>query len=452
MKKQLLFFSLLAFQAQAQTIVWSDDFENAANWTLNQSTGQNDADANQWYINDNEGGVAAGGCGTASNGNKTLHIGCQGSFCLGTGAIYNAGDGGLGFIYATTNKRAVFTGNISTAGQSNLTLSFDYIGIGQANADFATAIYSIDGGSTWQNLQVVTSGTTCGNGQGQWQATNIPLPASCNNIATLRIGFNWTNNNDGTGTDPSFAVNNIRVTTPSLPTPPTSVFNLNANSICQGECISFSNQSTGTSTSWLWNFGDGTTSTLQNPPLHCYSTSGNLTVSLTVTNAAGSNTSTQSLTVSSAPNAAVQNIGGTLTAQQPNALYQWVLCPSNAVIPGATAATYTPTLNGQYAVIVTTTNGCSDTSACTTISGLSIDELGTTDLLIVPTVFNESFSVKGIVNEMVSLAMFSLDGEEVYSVPNYLEGQELSPQIGAGVYLIKIRLGDRIMSKRVVKL
>ncbi|MBK5274726.1 MAG: PKD domain-containing protein, partial [Desulfuromonadales bacterium] len=46
----------------------------------------------------------------------------------------------------------------------------------------------------------------------------------------------------------------------------------------------------------LWDFGDGTTSTQQNPS-HIYKSSGTFTVSLTVTNVSGSNTSTQNITV-----------------------------------------------------------------------------------------------------------------------------------------------------------
>ena len=76
---------LAVFQSLAQTIVWQDDFENPTNWNLNVANGVNALDANLWVISDAEGGVAAGGCGIASNGNKTLHISCQGSWCAGTG-------------------------------------------------------------------------------------------------------------------------------------------------------------------------------------------------------------------------------------------------------------------------------------------------------------------------------------------------------------------------------
>jgi PKD repeat protein len=43
-------------------------------------------------------------------------------------------------------------------------------------------------------------------------------------------------------------------------------------------------------TSWFWVFGDGTTSLLQAPGPHVYLAEGTYYVTLTVTNAAGSNT------------------------------------------------------------------------------------------------------------------------------------------------------------------
>ncbi len=56
--------------------------------------------------------------------------------------------------------------------------------------------------------------------------------------------------------------------------------------------VQFTDKSTGFPTSWKWTFGDGTTSTKQNPT-HKYSKAGKYTVSLTVKNAMGSNTVTK---------------------------------------------------------------------------------------------------------------------------------------------------------------
>jgi uncharacterized repeat protein (TIGR01451 family) len=57
------------------------------------------------------------------------------------------------------------------------------------------------------------------------------------------------------------------------------------------QAIQFTDNSTGNPASWAWDFGDGTTSTEQNPT-HTYAKSGTYTVKLTVTNAAGSSEKT----------------------------------------------------------------------------------------------------------------------------------------------------------------
>ena len=56
--------------------------------------------------------------------------------------------------------------------------------------------------------------------------------------------------------------------------------------------VNFTDQSTGSITFWEWNFGDGSTSTMQNPS-HTYIDPGAYTVSLTVTGSGGSDTETK---------------------------------------------------------------------------------------------------------------------------------------------------------------
>ena len=423
---------VISFNGLSQTVVWSDDFETPASWTLNVANGQNDSDANSWFISDAEGGVAAGACGTAGNGNKTLHIGCQGTWCAGTGAIYNAGDGGLGFIFANTNKRALYNSNISTIGYAAVTLAFDYIGIGQAGSDFASALYSIDGGASWNVLQVIPAGTTCPNGQGQWQTLTAALPGACLNINNFRIGFQWVNNNDGAGTDPSFAVNNVRLTTPSQAT---SNFTMSNTTLCQGECITFADASTGGANSWLWDFGDGTTSTDQNP-IHCFATSGNLTCQLTVSNGSSSSTSSQAIAIIAAPGVGLAYQDGSVSALENNAFYQWVLCPSMTAIPGATSQTYTPTINASYAVVVLNAAGCSDTSQCITVSDLGLANTSSGGISIFPNPFTDAFTFSGI-PENTPFRLLTADGKLVmqgYSSSNLVDCKQLS----AGCYFLSL--------------
>jgi hypothetical protein len=291
----LLIFFIQQLSFFAQNIIWQDDFENPAAWTLNAVSGANGIDANIWVISDAEGGVAAGNCGVAGNGNKTLHVGCQGAWCVGSGATYNAGDGGFGLIDATTNKRAFTSTNINTMNTGVLNLSFDYIGIGQPGADFGNVVYSLDGGSNWSVLQVINSGTTCASGQGLWSSVVALLPAGCSNISTLRIGFEWHNDNDGTGSDPSLAINNVKITSPVQPSV-TASYMLSSNATCIGDCISITNTSTGANT-YSWDFGNGQMSTLQNPNPACYYFPGTYNVQLIACNGMTCDTSLMAITV-----------------------------------------------------------------------------------------------------------------------------------------------------------
>ena len=83
--------------------------------------------------------------------------------------------------------------------------------------------------------------------------------------------------------------------TVSLGDPPTADFEFQAN----GLRVVFLDRSTGSPTSWSWDFGDGGTSTEQNP-VHTYAAPGTYTVILTAANAAGSSRASKLVTVGAA--------------------------------------------------------------------------------------------------------------------------------------------------------
>ena len=58
----------------------------------------------------------------------------------------------------------------------------------------------------------------------------------------------------------------------------------------------------------------------------------------------------------------------------PGVTYQWLDCNADTLMTGATNKNFTPTYSSDFAVIVTQ-DGCTDTSACVTITEVSIDEL-----------------------------------------------------------------------------
>ncbi len=82
----------------------------------------------------------------------------------------------------------------------------------------------------------------------------------------------------------------VRVVTPTpvIP-PPVAEFTASPTSGAAPLQVQFTDLSTGQVNAWLWDFGDGFTSTLQNPT-HTYALTGTFTVSFTVIGPGGSNT------------------------------------------------------------------------------------------------------------------------------------------------------------------
>ena len=73
---------------------------------------------------------------------------------------------------------------------------------------------------------------------------------------------------------------------------PIAEFSANITSGTSPLSVNFTDQSTNDPTSWQWDFGDGGTSTQQNPS-HTYNTDGSYAVTLTATNGNGSNVKTK---------------------------------------------------------------------------------------------------------------------------------------------------------------
>ncbi|MDH4471740.1 MAG: PKD domain-containing protein [Fluviicola sp.] len=161
----------------------------------------------------------------------------------------------------------------------------------------------------------------------------------------------------------------------TIPTPPAPVanFSASASSACQGASISLTDMSTNNPVSWSWSVtGPQTlTSSAQNPTFN-FTTPGTYSVSLVASNAGGSNTYTQtnSLTINTLPatpsitagGATTFCTGGSVSLSAPaSSSYLW----SN----GATTQSINATAAGSYTVQVTNAGGCqSAASSATTVT------------------------------------------------------------------------------------
>jgi PKD repeat protein len=93
------------------------------------------------------------------------------------------------------------------------------------------------------------------------------------------------------GSDSEVKTGYIKVTV-SSPGKPVAAFSASPVSGKTPLTVAFTDKSSNMPTKWKWSFGDGASSTIQNPK-HKYSKAGKYTVTLTVTNAKGSNTITE---------------------------------------------------------------------------------------------------------------------------------------------------------------
>jgi hypothetical protein len=226
MKKILLAaLSILPFFVSAQFVTfWTEDFGSGCGsgtyadgyfspmtgaWSVTD-TGPLADTPNNWFISAEENGNAVGACGTGCGNNRTLHLSADQTI-VGTdlGAAYFEGLAGFCDLFGCGGTdRRVESPVINCSGIANIILDFKYIEGGNA-IDNATLWYF--DGSAWSQIADMPKTPVCPNGQGEWTAFSIALPASSNNNTNVRIGFRWINNDDGDASDPSFAVDDIEL-------------------------------------------------------------------------------------------------------------------------------------------------------------------------------------------------------------------------------------------------
>ena len=222
----LLLFSVTICNAQ----FWTEDFGTGCNsgtqangyvspngtWTVT-NTGTNDSYADIWFVSSKCSNTGTGNCaaGCATSTNATLHVGnaavAVAAIPADAAATYLTGVGcAAPFNICSTTHKRIESPVINCTALSGISISFIYIEGGESADDDATLWYS--DGITWAQIDTLPKTVVCQSTSGIWTSFTTSLPASADNNPNVKIGIQWVNDNDAQGTDPSFAIDDIALT------------------------------------------------------------------------------------------------------------------------------------------------------------------------------------------------------------------------------------------------
>jgi PKD repeat protein len=215
-------------------------------------------------------------------------------------------DGSLNNYSNNVNKPYTYNSSIDLTNAGAAKISFYAKWSLEANYDFVQFQVSTDGGNTWigqcGNYTVLgVSGGVQPIDQPLYEGTKTNWVLEEINLSEYlgqQIKVRFLLGTDGGTTADGFYFDDFKVyVNPGIPsTIPVAQFSASSNSICSGNSISFGDNSTNLPTQWNWNFGDGGTSSDQNP-VYTFDIPGTYNITLIASNSAGFDSSSQIVVV-----------------------------------------------------------------------------------------------------------------------------------------------------------
>jgi hypothetical protein len=182
---------------------------------------------------------------------------------------------------------------------------------------------------------------------------------------------------------------------------------------------------------------------------------GTTTETYKVTNIYGDTaTCSFTITVNSTLDTSTTVVVNTITSNESatGATYQWLDCDNSyAVITGATSQNFTATANGNYAVEVT--NGCVDTSACVSITSVSIAEITNSSISIYPNPTNDVINiVLENQNDIINYTLTTMEGKIVKQEEDITGSVTIDiSKESKGSYLLKINNHKSVNIYKIIK-
>ncbi|MBX2950068.1 MAG: T9SS type A sorting domain-containing protein [Crocinitomicaceae bacterium] len=222
---------------------------------------------------------------------------------------------------------------------------------------------------------------------------------------------------------------------------PQPTLTISNTQLCQGDSVMLSVTTT-PGYDYLWSNGDTTNTTIY------ANSSGNYSVVAIQDEECYAESQEFYITENPLPDVTVILQTSTLTAVSGNS-YQWLDCDNgHTPINGANQVSFTPIHNGNYAVMVTSPEGCTDTSMCITINSVGINEMWDTELVnVYPNPAKEEINIQSTL-DIQSVRILDLQGKELLQTKT--DKVNIS-SLSTGVYLIEIHTLKGIGTKKFIK-
>lgn len=292
----------------------------------------------------------------------------------------------------STDSGTTFTDRIRVRGAVNNNCSWPYTAAKTANSFYLPAAEAL--------FQPTNSGLQIADG---YSTVELVFPGSINQIS-VKITPRSSSSSD------SWLIDNLVLTGEKQCTSSSSIINPVA-------CGSY----TSPSGNYIWTTSNTYTDTIPNAS-NCDSI---ITVNLTVNNV----------------DTSVILTNDSIYANALSASYQWIDCSNNTVISGATNQSYIASSNGNYAVVVTQ-NGCTDTSSCVNVTGVSIGELlSNNNINMYPNPVSDILTIELKDNmQDVTLNITNISGQLIYNNSTILNNKEVInlSNLSSGVYFINL--------------
>ena len=213
--------------------------------------------------------------------------------------------------------------------------------------------------------------------------------------------------------------------------------------------VTFTDLTLNSPTSWSWNFGDGGTSTLQNP-VHTYLTESTFTVCLTATNALGFEVyclpvvidSTEYLLPAADFTFSFSGLNASFTDISTNSPTEWFWEFGDGGNSTVQNPVHAYPVDGDYNVCLTASNAYGENTNCKVISTTEINTIQEALLNVYPNPANEFVIIELMDFDPQTIEIYDLLGQRIniaykYNSNNIVELN--TSQLISGNYIVKIK-------------